>query len=88
VTMRKLALRATCRVVFVVATLGNSNAALAQSTAAPKNLRVTGVTDWTVSLRWDAPKGKAPASYVIQCSHYFQRLRLQPDIFISCVCCQ
>jgi chitodextrinase len=50
--------------------LGSSSAALAQqSGAAPKNLRVTGVTDWTVTLAWDAPKGKAPASYVIQCSN-------------------
>ncbi len=40
-----------------------------QSASAPKNLRVTGVTDWTVTLAWDAPKGKAPASYVIQCSN-------------------
>jgi chitodextrinase len=37
--------------------------------AAPKNLAVTGVTDWTVGLRWDAPKGKAPSSYVVQCSN-------------------
>ena len=29
---------------------------------------MTGVTDWTVGLRWDAPKGKAPTSYVVQCS--------------------
>ena len=36
---------------------------------ARRNLRVTGVTDWTVSLVWSAPKGKAPASYVIQCSN-------------------
>jgi chitodextrinase len=36
--------------------------------AAPKNLRVTGVTDWTVDLAWDAPKGKAPAAYVVQSS--------------------
>jgi chitinase len=53
-----------------LALLVNSNAADAQqSTGAPKNLRVTGVTDWTVSLTWDAPKGKAPSSYVIQCSN-------------------
>ena len=39
-----------------------------QSVSAPKNLRVTGVTDWTVSLGWDAPKTKAPASYVVQCT--------------------
>jgi chitodextrinase len=36
---------------------------------APKNLRVTGVTDWTVGLAWDAPKGKTPSAYVIQCSN-------------------
>jgi chitodextrinase len=67
--MRKLALRATCVILFGVLTLGGSNAALAQSGAAPKNLGVTGVTDWTVSLMWDAPKGKAPSSYVVQCSN-------------------
>jgi chitodextrinase len=66
--MRKLGLRATCIVLFGIVTFGN-NAAFAQSTAPPKNLRVIGVTDWTVGLRWDAPKGKAPASYVIQCSN-------------------
>jgi chitodextrinase len=49
---------------------GSSNAALAQQGgAAPKNLRVTGVTDWTVALMWDAPKGKTPSSYVVQCSN-------------------
>ena len=67
-TMRKLALQATCIILFGVVSLGSSNAALAQSAAAPKNLRVTGVTDWTVALMWDAPKGKAPSSYVVQCS--------------------
>lgn len=67
--MQKLALKATCGIVFWVVTLGSANAALAQGTAAPKNLRVTGVTDWTVELRWDAPKGKAPSSYVVQCSN-------------------
>ena len=66
--MRKLALKATGMIVFGVVTCGSSNAALAQSTAAPKNLRVTGVTDWTVALMWDAPKSKAPASYVVQSS--------------------
>jgi chitodextrinase len=69
VRMRRLALKATCTILFGVATLGIPNAALAQSTAAPKNLRVTGVTDWTVALRWDAPRGKAPSSYVVQCSN-------------------
>ena len=33
-----------------------------------KNLRVTGVTDWTVGLAWDAPKGTPPATYVVQSS--------------------
>jgi chitodextrinase len=42
--------------------------ALAAAGGAPRNLRVTGVTDWTVGLQWDAPKGKAPTSYVVQCS--------------------
>ena len=68
-TMRKLALEAMCIILFGVVPLGSSNAALAQSAAAPKNLRVTGVTDWTVALMWDAPKGKAPSSYVVQCSN-------------------
>jgi chitodextrinase len=56
-------------ILFAVVCLGSANAALAQSAAAPKNLRVTGVTDWTVALMWDAPKGKAPSSYVVQCSN-------------------
>lgn len=68
-TMRKLAVRAACGVLFGVVTLGSPTAARAQATAAPKNLRVTGVTDWTVGLIWDAPKGKAPSSYVVQCSN-------------------
>ena len=68
-TMRKFAPAATCMMLFGIVTLGSSTAALAQSTAAPKNLRVAGVTDWTVALLWDAPKGKAPASYVVQCSN-------------------
>ena len=67
--MRELALKATGIILFALVTPGSSNTALAQSTAAPKNLRVTGVTDWTVALQWDAPKGKAPSSYVIQCSN-------------------
>jgi chitodextrinase len=70
--MRKRALEAVCivAIVFGVVPLGSSNAVVAQqSGAAPKNLRVTGVTDWTVALRWDAPKGKAPAAYVVQCSN-------------------
>jgi len=69
VKLRRLALESVCIVLFGVVSLANSNAALAQSVAAPKNLRVTGVTDWTVSLTWDAPKGKALSSYVVQCSN-------------------
>jgi len=68
VTMRKLAVQATRIILLGAVTLGSANAALAQSVSPPKNLRVTGVTDWTVSLMWDAPKGKVPASYVIQSS--------------------
>src|SRR5687767_5363071 len=70
--MRKRALHSTCMlaIVFGLTALGNSTAVLAlQFAPAPKNLRVTGVTDWTASLAWDAPKGKAPASYVVQCSN-------------------
>ena len=66
--MRNLALKVTCVNLFAVLIVGSSDAALAQS-AAPANLRVTGVTDWSVGLAWDAPKGKASASYVIQCSN-------------------
>jgi chitodextrinase len=69
VTLRKLALEATCTLLLAVVSLGSANPAFAQSTAAPKNLRVTGVTDWTVGLMWDAPKSKAPSSYVVQCSN-------------------
>jgi chitodextrinase len=72
VTKRKLALQAMCvgAILFGGVPLGTSSAALAlQSVAAPKNLRVIGVTDWTVALMWDAPKGKAPSSYVVQCSN-------------------
>ncbi|HKH73337.1 MAG TPA: fibronectin type III domain-containing protein [Vicinamibacterales bacterium] len=68
-TLRTLAIKATCMILCGVVTVAHSTTALAQSTASPKNLRVTGVTDWTVSLMWDAPKGKAPSSYVIQCSN-------------------
>ena len=71
-TMRKRALETMgiVAILFGVVSLGSSNAALAQqSAAAPKNLRVTSVTDWTVALMWDAPKGKAPSSYVVQCSN-------------------
>lgn len=68
-TTRILALKATCTVLFGVVTLGSSSAALAQSVAAPKNLRVILVTDWTVGLAWDATKGKAPSSYVVQCTN-------------------
>ena len=72
VTMRKRALHSTCivAILFGLAPLGNSSTALAlQSAPAPRNLRVTGVTDWTVALAWDAPKGKVPVSYVVQCSN-------------------
>jgi chitodextrinase len=68
VTLRKRALEATC-IIAILLGIGSSNALAQQSTAAPKNLRVTGVTDWTVTLMWDAPKGKAPSSYVVQCSN-------------------
>jgi chitodextrinase len=66
--MRKLALKVTGIILFGVVTLGSSSAVLAQTAAAPRNLRVTAVTDWTVSLAWDAPKGKALSSYVVQSS--------------------
>ena len=68
--MRKLALEAMCSVAVLsgVVPLGTSNTAMAQSVTAPKNLRVTGVTDWTVALQWDAPKGKVPSAYVVQSS--------------------
>src|SRR5688572_5071309 len=73
VTMRKRAVRSTCVAAILIglAPLVCSSAAFAQqSPSAPKNLRVIGVTDWTVTLAWDAPKGKgAPASYVVQCSN-------------------
>ena len=71
-TIGKLALPAMClmAILFGVIPAENSNAVLAfQSGAAPKNLRVTAVTDWTVALSWDAPKGKAPSTYVVQCSN-------------------
>src|SRR5688572_3239080 len=67
--MRNLALRVACVVLVAVFSPGNSNVVLAQSGPAPGNLRVTGVTDWSVGLRWDAPKGKAPSAYVVQCSN-------------------
>ena len=69
-TKRKLGLEVTCilAILFGVLPLVRSNAVFAQAPPAPKNLRSTGVTDWTVSLAWDAPKGKAPSSYVIQSS--------------------
>ena len=72
-TMPTRALKALCFVAILggVVPLASSNAALAQQSGpAPGNLRVTAVTDWTVALRWDAPKGKtAPAAYVITCSN-------------------
>ena len=67
-TMRRCAVKAMCLTLFAVAAV-SPNAALAQSAAAPAKLRVTGVTDWTVALRWDAPRGKTPSSYVVQCSN-------------------
>ena len=68
--MKKRALEAMCIVAILsgVVPLGTSNTAMAQSVTAPKNLRVTGVTDWTVALQWDAPKGKVPSAYVVQSS--------------------
>ena len=71
-TLQNRAMHSTCivAILFWLAPLGNPSAALTlQSSQAPKNLRVTGVTDWTVSLAWDPPKGKVPASYVVQCSN-------------------
>ena len=66
-----LALQSICiaAILFGLVPSGISSDAFAQSGSAPKNLRVTGVTDWTVGLAWDAPKGKAPSAYVIQCSN-------------------
>jgi chitodextrinase len=52
--------------LFALTSLCASSAPLGGSP--PKNLRVTGVTDWSVGLSWDAPKGRAPDSYVIQSS--------------------
>ena len=63
-SIRRLALRATCIALFAIVV---PTAVFAQS--GPNNLRVTGVTDWTVTLMWDAAKGKTPSSYVIQCSN-------------------
>jgi chitodextrinase len=70
--MKKLTLQSMCIVALLFGLIppGRSSAVLAvQSSPAPTNLRVTGVTDWTVTLAWSASKGKAPASYVIQCSN-------------------
>ena len=67
-TMGKLALQTACIVLFALVVSGSSNTA-SQAGAAPKNLRVSGVTDWTVALAWEASKGKAPSSYVVQCSN-------------------
>jgi len=66
--MRKVALQSTCLVSILLALaafVGNGDPYAGKP---PKNLRVTGVTDWTVDLRWDAPNGPQPASYVVQCS--------------------
>ena len=71
-TVHERALRSTrfVAILFGLFVLSGSTAVLAlQSTGAPKNLRVSGVTDWTVTLVWSAPNGKAPASYVIKCSN-------------------
>ena len=68
-TMRKRALKSIGITLMSVTVLGTAGTARAQSGPAPNNLRVTGVTDWTVGLAWAAPKGKAPASYVVQCSN-------------------
>src|SRR5262245_37605472 len=69
VTMRTPALRAICTAAMLMG-IGNWTAARAQqSGAAPANLRVTGVTDWAVSLAWNAPKGKTPSHYVVQCTN-------------------
>jgi chitodextrinase len=70
--MPKRALEAMCFVAILSGVIpsASSTAVIAQSSAAaPKNLRVTTVTDWTVGLAWDAPKGKAPSAYAIQCSN-------------------
>ena len=71
VTIQQRAVHSTCivAILFGLAVFGNTSPAFAQSASAPKNLRVTGVTDWTVTLAWDAQKGKAPASYLVQCSN-------------------
>src|SRR5262245_25625751 len=71
VTMQQPALQTigVLAIVCGIVSLASSTAAFAQSSTAPKNLRVTGVTDWTVALMWDAHKGKAPSSYVVQCSN-------------------
>jgi chitodextrinase len=71
VTARKLAFAMSTAAILTVWVPGGSSAAPALQTAAaaPKNLRVTGVTDWTVALAWDASKGKAPSAYVVQCSN-------------------
>lgn len=63
--MTKTNLNLPCLVAAFLLLAAGSAAA---SGSPPKNLRVTGVTDWTVGLRWDAPKGKAPTNYVIQSS--------------------
>jgi len=71
VTVRKLALAICTAAILFGCFPGSLSAApvLQTAGAAPKNLRVTGVTDWTVALAWDPPKGKAPSAYVLQCSN-------------------
>ena len=70
--MRTIAVWAFCLTALGVGSIrpdGSTTALAMQSTATPKNLRVIAVTDWTVDLRWDAPKGRLPAGYVVQCSN-------------------
>jgi len=54
-----------CLVAAIFSMVGTSAIAAGSP---PKNLRITGVTDWTVGLSWEAPKGKTPTNYVIQSS--------------------
>ena len=67
-TMRRLALHSTCLISILLAIAAFAGTGAPPAGKPPKNLRVTGVTDWTVGLRWDAPAGGQPANYVVQCS--------------------
>jgi chitodextrinase len=68
--MRRFALLSTCLVATLLALAPFAgSSAPPPAGQAPKNLRVTGVTDWTVGLRWDPPRGRTPAAYVVQCSN-------------------